>query len=413
MNRPGSLSQDLSRPDQPVKATSTLLLPPKAVRVVIAGGGTGGHVIPALGIGEALKQRNPESELLFIGSDRGIEAEMIRGAGYRLEEFAGKGFPRRFSMETVRSAWGMFQNYKRMQTLIKEFKPDVLVGTGGYVMVPAVMAAKQAKVPIVLQEQNSVPGRANKFLSRYATEVHIHFSEARRFFKDRGKLRLSGNPVRVSMPEGRAHRTLHHFRLHADCRTVVVLGGSLGAHSINTAFKEMLHHFRGDRSVQFLIQTGKADYDSVANAVKDAQVRVVVKSFLKNMEEIYSIADLVVARSGAMTVSELSACGLPSILVPYPHAMNDHQRANAKALADKGAAVMLPDEDLSGKSLAIAVKQLLSDPAKLRNMANNAYGLNRPHAAMRIAESVERVGGGAPQAVLHLPEDYDTVEEES
>ena len=383
------------------------MLPPKAVRVIIAGGGTGGHVIPALSIGEALKQRNPESELLFIGSDRGIEAEMIRGAGYRLEEFGGKGLPRRFSLETVRNLWGLYQNYLRIHVILTAFKPDVLVGTGGYVMAPAVIAARRNKVPIVLQEQNSVPGRANKFLARYASEIHIHFSEARAYFKDRGKLRLSGNPVRVSMPEGRAHRTLQAFRLQSDRKTVVVLGGSLGARSLNEAFKEMLHHFRGDHSVQFVIQTGKADYDSVLNAVKDSQVRVVVKSFLKNMEEIYSIADLVVARSGAMTVSELSACGLPSILVPYPHAMNNHQRASAKALADKGAAVMLPDEDLSGKSLAIAVKQLLADPAKLRGMARNAYGLNRPHAAMRIAESVERVGGGAPQAVLHLPEEYD------
>lgn len=377
---------------------------------MIAGGGTGGHVIPALSIGEALKNRNPDSELLFIGSNRGIEAEMIRGAGHRLEEFPGRGLPSGVSVNSLKSAWSMYQNYRRMSGLIKEFKPDVLVGTGGYVMAPAVWAAKRAGVPVVLQEQNVVPGRANRFLARWASEVHIHFSEARRHFKDRGKLRLSGNPVRVRIPEGRAHRTLSRFRLHPERKTVVILGGSLGAHSLNMAFKEMMPQFRNDHGVQFLIQTGKEDYRTVLDSVKDSGVKVVVKDFLTHIEEIYGIADLVVARAGAMTVSELSACGLPSVLVPYPHAMNDHQKANASVLAEKGAAVMITEDELSGKSLALSIKQLLGDPAKLRDMAKASFGLSRPNAAQRIAESVERVGGGAPESALNLPSEYDREE---
>lgn len=399
--------------DQPQKPTSVLMMPPKPIRVMIAGGGTGGHIIPALSIGEALKKRNPETELLFLGSDRGLEQETIARAGFRLEEFSGHGLPTRPNLSAVRSLWSMVGAYRRIRKLIAEFKPDVMVGTGGYVQVPGILAAKMAGVPIVLQEQNSVPGRANRFLSRFASEVHIHFTESRRYFKDRGKLRLSGNPVRIRIVEGRAIRTLQKFRLHADRRTVVILGGSQGAHSLNAAFRDMLPAFRNDTRVQFLIQTGKPDYQMVFDSVKDSGVRVVVKSYLHEIEEIYGIAHLVVARAGAMTLSELAACGIPSILVPYPHAMNDHQTLNARALSDKGAAVLVPDAELTGEVLAREIKGLLDDSRRLREMGRHAYALSRPDAARRIAESVERIGGGAPEGVLHLPEQYDLEDEEA
>jgi UDP-N-acetylglucosamine--N-acetylmuramyl-(pentapeptide) pyrophosphoryl-undecaprenol N-acetylglucosamine transferase len=174
----------------------------------------------------------------------------------------------------------------------------------------------------------------------------------------------------------------------------------------------MLPHFRNDRDTQFVIQTGKNDYAEVLNGVRDCGVRVVVKSFLNQIEEIYGVTRLVVARAGAMTVSEISACGLPSILVPYPHAADDHQTANARALSDKGAAVLVRDQDLSGERLAAEIRKLLGDPARLREMGKYAFSLSRPDAARRIAEAVERVGGGAPETVLNLPEEYDVEEEE-
>lgn len=385
--------------------------PPKPVRVLIAGGGTGGHIFPALSIGEALKQRNPKTELHFLGSDRGMEQEVIGKAGFGLTEFSLSGVPTRLNWKSLKSGWGMFKAYRRILTIINEYKPDVIVGTGGYVTVPAALAARKRGIPLVLQEQNSIPGRANRFLSRYADEVHIHFTESRLYFKDRGKLRLSGNPVRMNFPEGHGNRTLQKFRLHPRRKTVLILGGSQGAQSLNRAFRDMLPHFKGDRNVQFIIQTGKAGYREVLDGVKDSDVRVVVKSFLTEMEEIYGIADLVVARAGAMTISEIAACGLPSILVPYPHAMDDHQTANARALADKGAAILIPDAELGGEMLAKRIREVLEDPATLQEMGRYAFSLSRPEAARRIAESVERLGGGAPEAVLSLPEEYDVVEE--
>ena len=397
-----------ARPSGPLASpTSTLMLPPQPVRVLIAGGGTGGHIIPALSIGEALRRRNPETEVMFLGSDRGIEREMLAGAGYKLEEFSLQGLPSRPTLGSVRAALAMYRAYRRIRRIIDEFQPKVLVGTGGYVTVPAVIAAHRAGVPVVLQEQNSVPGRANRFLARYASEIHVHFAESRRFFKDRAKLRLSGNPVRVRISEGRALRTLHNLRLYPDRKTVLVLGGSQGAHSLNLAFIDMLDQFRGDRTVQFVVQTGKEDLRAVLDAVRTTGAKAVVRAFFNDMEEIYGIAHLVVARAGAMTISEISACGIPSILVPYPHAMDDHQTMNANALSSKGAAVLLPDRGLTGERLTEEIRKLLADPKALRDMARNAFALSRPDAARRIAEAVEKLGGGAPQSQLHLPEDYD------
>lgn len=393
--------------DHPVKPTSALTLPPKPIRVMIVGGGTGGHITPALSIGEALKARNPQTEILFVGSDRGLEREMIGKAGFRLEEFSLQGLPTKPDLRSIRSGLQMLRALRGIRRLIREFQPDVVVGTGGYVTVPGALAARLARLPLVLQEQNSVPGRANRLLSRIAAEVHIHFTEARRYFKERGKLRLSGNPVRVKIPEGHGLKTLQKYRLHPDRKTVLILGGSQGAHSLNTAFLAMLPHFRNDRDAQFVIQTGKNDYNEVLNGVRDCGVRVVVKSFLHQIEEIYGVTRLVVARAGAMTVSEISACGLPSILVPYPHAADDHQTANARALSDKGAAILIRDQDLSGERLAAEIRKLFADPAKLREMGKYAFSLSRPDAARRIAESVERLGGGAPETVLNLPEEYD------
>lgn len=403
-------TRDMRERPQPLKPTAELTLPQQPVRVIIAGGGTGGHVVPALAIGEALKARHAETELLFLGSNRGIEQDVIGAAGYRLEEFALHGLPRRPTLGSLKAAVAMFKAYRRIRRLIAEFKPGVLVGTGGYVTVPAVLAAWRAKVPIVLQEQNSVPGRANRFLSRYAAEVHIHFAEARSHFKDRGKLRLSGNPVRIKMSEGRALRTLHRLRLYPGRSTVVILGGSQGAHSLNKAFLDSLNHFRGDRGVQFVIQTGQEDYKDVLEAVRVSGARVVVRPFFNHIEDIYGVAHLVVARAGAMTLSEIAVCGLPSILVPYPHAMDDHQTVNARGLAEKGAAVLLPDRELTGERLAAEINGLLADRKRMRSMAQNVFILSRPDAARRVAEAIERLGGGAPQSMLHLPEDYDSEE---
>jgi len=380
---------------------------------MIAGGGTGGHIVPALSVGEALKQRNGQTELLFLGSDRGLERETIGKAGHRLEEFPLRGLPRGFNLDSLRAAMSMWSAYRRMKKLMTEFRPDVVLGTGGFVTVPAALAAASSRVPLVLQEQNSIPGRANRFLSRFASEVHIHFTESRRYFKDRAKLRLSGNPVRIRIPEGRAHRTMQKYRLYSERRTVLFLGGSQGAHSINMAFKEMLPRFRNDRTVQFVIQTGKNDYRSVLDGVKDSGARVVVKSYIDQIEDLYGVSDLVVARAGAMTLSEISACGLPSILVPYPFAMDDHQTANAKALAEKGAAVLLPDHEITGERLATEIRELLADPSRLKEMGMYSFALSRPDAARRIAEAIERLGGGAPEAVLNAPEHYDVEETET
>jgi len=398
--------------DRALRPTEALQQPPKPVTVLIAGGGTGGHVIPALSIGEALKRRNQESKVVILGSDKGIEADLVPKAGFDLVEMSVSGLPDRFGWGTMVAGWRLFRAVLEARKIITRVNPDVVVGTGGYVSVAAILAAKSKRRRTLIQEQNSIPGRANKQLAKLADEVHIHFTEARRHFKDRGKLRLSGNPVRVRLVEGRGLRTLQKYRLQSDRRTVLILGGSQGAHRINTAFTEMLTHFRGDRGVQFVIQTGKQDYRDVLNAVRHSGVRVVVKSFIHNMEELYGIADLAVARAGAMTLSELAACGVPSILIPYPHATHDHQTENARSLAEKEAAILVPESELTGDRLAEEVRKLLHDRARLRAMGGNAFALSRPDAARHIAEAIESLAGAAPDPVLYVPDDIDSNDED-
>ena len=393
--------------DPNLKPTEALQHPPKPIRVLVAGGGTGGHVVPAIAISEALMRRQPESKILIIGSDRGIEADMVPKAGFDLVELPVKPMPRRFSFRSLAAGFSMIDAIRRCSNEIRKFKPDVIVGTGGYVSVAAVVAGKLHRKPVVLQEQNSIPGRANRIMSRFADQVHIHFTESRRHFSTRGKLRLSGNPVRINFPEGRALRTLQKYRLQPDRKTVLILGGSQGARNINNVFRDMLKHFRGDDSVQFIIQTGRGGYRPVLNSVRNSGVRVVVKSFINNMEEVYGMAHLAVARAGAMTLAELCACGLPSVLVPFPYAADDHQTANAMAMADKGAAVMMKDGELSGDALASEISRLLSDEVALSRMGSHAYQLSRPDAARHIAEAVEELAGGSPETVLSIPEEYD------
>jgi UDP-N-acetylglucosamine--N-acetylmuramyl-(pentapeptide) pyrophosphoryl-undecaprenol N-acetylglucosamine transferase len=370
-------------------------------------------VVPAIAIGEAIRRRNSDSVILLVGSNRGIEADLAPKAGFELIELDVVGFPRGLGLGMIGAGWRLLRGVQRLRGIIDEFNPDVVVGTGGYVSVAAILAARLKGKPTLLQEQNSVPGRANRLLARLADEVHIHFTEARRHFKDRGKLRLSGNPVRIRIPEGRALKTLQKYRLYPDRKTVAVLGGSQGARSLNRAFCDMLPHFRNDRSVQFIIQTGKHDYRNVLDSVRNSGARVVVKSFINRMEDVYEVANLVVARAGAMTLAEIAACGLPSILVPYPHATGDHQTANAHALADKEAAVMIPDRELTGERLAETIRGLLEGDMKLRIMGANAYALSRPSAAKHIAEAVERLAGASPEALLNLPEDIDVAIEEA
>jgi UDP-N-acetylglucosamine--N-acetylmuramyl-(pentapeptide) pyrophosphoryl-undecaprenol N-acetylglucosamine transferase len=295
------------------------------------------------------------------------------------------GFPRRPGFRSLVAAWSFGRAILSAREILREVKPHVVFSTGGYASAPVAAAARWERIPLVIHEQNSVPGLTNRLASRFATEVFLAFAMARRFFPRRGHLRLSGNPLREQVTAGSANRALRSFRLEENRKTVLVFGGSQGARSINDALCDAVPHFAGRVDVQFLVQTGQDDYDRVAGRCREVEVKLWARRFIADMGDAYALADLVVCRAGAMTISELAACGLPAILIPYPHAAQNHQTRNAEMLAEAGGAVVIDDAHLDGEELARTIDELLSDKRRLREMSVNALRVARPEAADKVA----------------------------
>ncbi len=358
------------------------------MKILMTGGGTGGHLYPALAVAEALKKLSKDLEIDFVGSNRGIEAKEVPEAGYRFRGLDTTGFPRRLGPRSFVAAWSFGRAILAARAILREAAPDVVFSTGGYASAPVVVAARLERIPLVLHEQNSIPGLTNRIACRFAAEVYLAFACARRFFPKRGHLRLAGNPLREQVTTGSRSRALRLFRLEESRRTVLVFGGSQGARSINDALLAALPQFAGKEDVQFLVQTGEADYDRVVARCREIKVQIWARRFIPNMGDAYALADLVVCRSGAMTISELAACGLPAILVPYPHATANHQRLNAEQLAEAGAALIIEDAQLDGVELARAIEELLGQPRRLREMSVNALRVARPDASAKIARAL-------------------------
>jgi UDP-N-acetylglucosamine--N-acetylmuramyl-(pentapeptide) pyrophosphoryl-undecaprenol N-acetylglucosamine transferase len=375
------------------------------MKVLIAGGGTGGHVFPGIAVAEELRASHPQIQVLFIGGKRGLEATAVPEAGFELRTLATAGFPRRrwwrWPFAALVNAWGFLQ---ALWIVLSE-RPRAVLGTGGYVSGPVSVAAKLLGVPLLLQEQNSIPGLTNRWLARIADEVHLSFLEARRYFPRRDRLKVTGNPVRAYILEGEREPALREFHLDATRPTLFVFGGSLGAKRINAAAVDALRRLKGRVDVQCILQTGREEFEAVKQTVVSEQLPATVLPFVKKMHLAYAAADLVVCRAGAMTLAEIAVCGRPSILVPYPYAAHDHQRVNAANLADRGAAVVIEDGELTGERLAKEIAHLLSDRTQLSRMSANARLFARPDAAARLARSLVawaegKANGGAPEPAM-------------
>jgi UDP-N-acetylglucosamine--N-acetylmuramyl-(pentapeptide) pyrophosphoryl-undecaprenol N-acetylglucosamine transferase len=273
-------------------------------------------------------------------------------------------------------------------------KPDVVLGTGGYVSGPVALAAVLLGRKLVLQEQNSVPGLTNRLLARIADEVHLSFTESRAFFARKDNLRITGNPVRAFILGGDREAALQHFGLQDGRPTVFVFGGSRGAKKINEAALDAMRRLKGRVDVQFILQTGREDFDSAQQVVSAEGLPARVLPFLREIHLAYAAADLLVCRSGAMTLAEIAACGTPAILVPYPFAAHNHQEINAINLVERGAATLLLDQDLSGERLAKEIAHLLADRQLLRRMSAHARTFARLDAAERLVRSLEALAEG-------------------
>jgi UDP-N-acetylglucosamine--N-acetylmuramyl-(pentapeptide) pyrophosphoryl-undecaprenol N-acetylglucosamine transferase len=335
---------------------------------------------------------------VFVGSRRGIEAQAVPEVGFRLRTIVTRGFPRRawwrWPVALAANAIGFVQAL----WVVASERPDVVLGTGGYVSGPVALAARVMGRPLLLQEQNSIPGLSNRWLARIADEVHLSFTESRAYFHRKDHLKITGNPVRSYILSGDRATAMREFGLSEGKPTVFVFGGSRGAHRINEAGLDAMRRLKGRVDVQFILQTGREDFESAKKTVEAEQLPARVVPFLRQIHLAYAAADLVVCRSGAMTLAEIAVCGTPAILIPYPYAAHNHQEVNALNLVERGAAAMILDRELSGERLAQSVAHLIADRQLLRRMSANARTFARPDAAERLVRSLERWAEGRGHA---------------
>lgn len=364
------------------------------MKVMIAGGGTGGHVYPGIAVAEEFGRLRPKTDVVFVGTKRGMEAQAVPEAGFRIRYIVTRGFPRRawwrWPIAVAANAIGLIQAL----WIVAAERPDVVLGTGGYVSGPVALAARILRRPLLLQEQNSIPGLSNRWLARIADEVHLSFTEARAYFHRKDHLKVTGNPVRHYILSGDRGAGIKQFGLAEGKPTVFVFGGSRGAHRINEAAVDAMRRLKGRVDVQFILQTGREDYEAIRKVVEAEQLPAKVVPFLRQIHMAYAAADLVVCRSGAMTLAEIAVVGTPAILIPYPYAAHNHQEVNALNLVERGAAGLILDRELSGERLAKEVAHLIADRQTLRRMSANARTFARPDAAERLVRSLERWGEG-------------------
>lgn len=357
------------------------------VCVALAGGGTGGHLAPALALAEELSTRLPEARLVFIGTGRPIEERMIVPAGYERCVMDAPRFPRSLR-EIPLFPFRLRKSIRRAEAILRELNVALVVGLGGYGSVPAVRAAHRLRVPSVLLEQNSIPGRANRWLSRVAREVYVQFESSRTRFRFTDRVQVLGNPLRRGITSGSRERVLGEFSLDSGLRTLLILGGSQGAQTINRAVCDALGELAAPGTLQLVHQTGSRDFEWVLKRHRDLAVTSHVSAFIDGMADALAAADLIVGRAGATTLAEIAAVGRPSVLVPYPHAADDHQRLNAEVFAEAGAAVVVKDAELDGPTLVRVVGELMQDAGRRAEMTRAALTLAKPNATADVCDRI-------------------------
>ncbi len=358
------------------------------MKLLIAGGGTGGHLFPGIAVAEEFLARDSRNEVLFVGTKSGIEARALPTAGYRLRTIATAGIRGRGGFSKARSIALLLYAYGQSRRILREFNPDLVLGVGGYASGPVVLASRGMLIPRFIHEQNAIPGFTNKVLARVALKVFISLEESRQFFPKERTL-LTGNPLRRqildSLDDAIKHtpRSMHHdFHL-------LVFGGSRGAHAVNMAVIDSLPQLKslgGNLTVTH--QTGADDLELVREEYETAGVQGVVVPFIDDMAAEYRKADLIVCRAGATTIAEVTACGKSCIFIPFPHAVDDHQRRNAEALLKEQAGFMLLERELSERSLGRLILDLAHDPERVAHAAHNARRIARLDAARLIVDEM-------------------------
>lgn len=361
------------------------------IRVIISGGGTGGHIFPALSIADALSRRFPQAQILFVGAEGRMEMQKIPEAGYRIEGLPVAGLDRKRIWRNIKVVYKLWKSLRRAKQIIKDFRPNMAIGVGGYASAPTLHIAHQCGIPTLIQEQNSYAGLANRFLARQATTVCVAYQGMDRFFPKQ-KIVLTGNPIRQSLTISVSkEKAYHHFRLNPQKKTILLIGGSLGAKTFNTSFLNHLDKLL-EADVQVLWQSGSMYYSQVKSYLSDKKNKqnIHLYDFISEMAYAYAVADIVVSRAGAGSISELAILGKASILVPSPNVAEDHQTKNALALVEQNAAMMVSDSQAPSELVNRAIG-LLHNDAKINQLEQNIKKMALPNAAEKIVDEIENI----------------------
>ena len=368
--------------------TSNLKLETSKLKIIISGGGTGGHVFPAIAIANELRNRNPNIEILFVGAKDKLEMEKVPKAGYPIKGLWISGFHRKLTMRNLLFPLKLLHSLWKSFWIVKRFKPDVVVGVGGFASGPVLEMANRLGIPTLLQEQNSYAGITNKLLAKKANTICVAYDKMERYFPAE-KIVLTGNPVRKDIKAGETEKTkaLEHFGFSKEKKTIFLTGGSLGAKSLNEAMAANLEILKKENEVQILWQAGKLYIEDFSKMEIAKLPNLKITDFVDRMDLAYTMADLIICRAGASTISELCMIGKPVVLIPSPNVAEDHQTQNALALVEKKAAVMVKDKEANEKMISEAFK-VMKDDQKCVELSKNIQKLAKPDAAQRIADEV-------------------------
>ena len=358
------------------------------MRIIISGGGSGGHVFPAIAIANAIKEIQPEAAILFVGAKGKLEMEKVPKAGYPIKGLWISGFHRKLTLRNLLFPFKLFHSLIKAGGIIRQFKPDVVVGVGGFASGPVLEMANRMGVPSLIQEQNSYAGLTNKLLAKKVKKVCVAYDQMDRFF-EKEKLELTGNPVRkdLQLSEGKKAKGLAHFGLASNKKTIFMFGGSLGAKSMNEAMAANTEKLEQAENVQLFWQCGKLYYETYRNCATAQLPNVTITDFVDGMDLAYAMADVVICRAGAITISELCLLGKATVLIPSPNVAEDHQTKNALALVEHEAAVMVKDKDAPIKIVSEALNILNNEKLK-QKLEKRIKALAQPDAANKIAREV-------------------------
>lgn len=343
------------------------------MRVLVAGGGTGGHIYPGIAIANYIKQKYNNAEIVFVGTQRGLETKLVPREGYKLELISVRGFRRKLSVDTLAAVKDLLKGLIQARKVIKKFKPDVVIGTGGYVCGPIVFNASMMNIPTLIHEQNAFPGVTNRILSRFTDVVAISFKESEKYFHSAKKMVHTGNPVRNEMLEINKSSAREKLNLTKEKPLVVVFGGSRGAEKINETMVELIKNHYAEGECRILFATGETQHEKIGKQLDNVRFpSVEVVPYIYDMANVLAAADLVICRSGAITISELQVLGTPSIMIPSPNVTANHQEYNARALEKEGGTVVILEKDLSASLLYKQMMSLLTNKDLLMKMGRSA-----------------------------------------